>query len=90
MVVLFLLIVSICIGIMLRRFRGLRRIERTSTWTVWMLIFVFGISLGSNDEIVNDFAGFGLTALIVAFAGVAGSVLVAWGIGNYIDKSRGK
>jgi len=90
MLVLFLLIVSICIGIMLRRFRVLRNIERTATWTVWMLILVFGISLGSNDEIVNDFARFGLIALIVAMAGVFGSVLAAWGIGNYIDKSRRK
>lgn len=88
MLVLFLLIVSICIGIMLRRFRVLRHIERTATWTAWILIFVFGISLGANDEIVNDFARFGFTALIVAMAGVVGSVLAAWGIGNYIDKSQ--
>ena len=90
MAVLFLLIASICVGIMLRRFRALRHIERTSTWTVWMLIFVFGISLGSNEEIVNDFARFGLTALTVAMAGVVGSVLAAWGIGKYIDKNRSK
>lgn len=88
MIIIFLLAISLCVGVMLRRFRVMRHIERTATWTVWLLIFVFGISLGSNDSIVSDFAGFGLSALIIALAGVGGSVFAAWCISGYIDKNK--
>lgn len=88
MFILLLLVISVCIGMLLQRCRALRHLERSATWTVWLLIFVFGISLGSNEKIVNDFARFGLTALVISLAGVAGSVLAAWGIGAYINKSN--
>lgn len=90
MFILLLLIVSVAAGVGLQRFRPLRHVERTTTWTVWLLIFFFGISLGSNDEIVNDFGRFGFTAVVVALAGIAGSVLAAWFFGRYIDKSKKK
>lgn len=90
MIIIFLLAISLCIGVMLRRFSIVRHIGQTATWTVWLLIFVFGISLGSNDSIVSDFAGFGLSALIIALAGVGGSVLSVWLISGYIDRNKGR
>lgn len=90
MLILLLLVISICAGLLLRRVKVLRHLETTATWTVWLLIFVFGISLGSNEAIVSDFARFGYTAAAVALAGVAGSVLAAWGVRHYVDKGKGK
>lgn len=90
MFILLLLLISIGVGLLLKRYRFPRHLERTTTWTVWLLIFFFGISLGSNEAIVADFARFGLTALVVAQAGVAGSVLAAWGLKTFIDKSGRK
>lgn len=90
MLIILILIISICVGLLLQNFRFLRHIERSATWTVWLLIFVFGISLGSNEEIVNDFAYFGLTAFLIALAGVIGSAFAAWGVGKLIDKSKQK
>lgn len=88
LLILLLLVVSVCVGSLLRKCRVLRHLGQTATWTVWLLIFVFGINLGSNDVIVNDFARFGLTAMILSLAGIVGSVLAAWGIGRYIDRRR--
>lgn len=88
MFILLLLFLSILAGMLLQKFSVLRWLGQTSVWTVWLLIFVFGISLGSNDAVVNNFGHFGLTALIIALAGVAGSVLAAWGIGRYIAKNK--
>lgn len=88
MLILLILAVSVFVGWLLRNVKVLARLEHTATWTVWLLIFVFGISLGSNEAIVNDFARFGLTAGAVAVAGVIGSVLAAWGVGYYMDKRR--
>lgn len=88
LLILLLLVVSVCVGSLLRKCRVLRHLGQTATWTVWLLIFVFGINMGSNDVIVNDFARFGLTAMILSLAGIVGSVLAAWGIGRYIDRRR--
>lgn len=87
--ILLLLVVSVCVGSLLRKCRALRHLGQTATWTVWLLIFVFGINLGSNDVIVNDFARFGLTAMILSLAGIVGGVLAAWSISRYIDGRRG-
>lgn len=64
--------------------RAMRHLETTTTWTVWLLILVFGISLGSNKEIVDNFMHYGIMAVIIAWAGVAGSVIGAWGIQRFV------
>ena len=75
MIVLLALLTSILLGITLRKYRIVRHLGKTATLTVWLLIFVFGISLGSNKEIVSDFGRMGVTAVIVALMGVSGYVL---------------
>lgn len=75
---------------MLRNYRIVRHLGNTATLTVWLLIFVFGISLGSNKEIVSDFGRLGITAVIVALMGVVGSVIAAWGLKSIIAKNRKK
>lgn len=88
MLIILILILSVCVGLLLQKHRGLRHLERSATYTVWLLIFVFGISLGSNREIVSDFGRFGFTAAVIAVAGVAGSVLAAWGVKSFIAKKK--
>lgn len=90
MIILLILLLSVSAGIMLRKCRIIGHLGKTATLTVWLLIFVFGISLGSNKEIVSDFGHFGMTAVVVALMGVAGSVLAAWGLKSVIDKKRDK
>lgn len=88
MLVLLILIVSVLIGLLLRRWHWIRFVERSSTWTVWLIIFVFGVSLGSNETITNDFSQFGITAFLVAIAGIAGSVSAGWIYSRYIGKRK--
>lgn len=90
MTIILILLISIAVGVMLRKVRMLHHLGKTATWTVWMLIFVFGVSLGSNKEIVSDFGRMGVTALFVALMGVAGSVLAALGLRYIMDKNRKK
>lgn len=90
MKILLLLALSIGTGFLLRNVRQLRYIQYTSAWTVWVLLLVFGITLGGNESIVMNFIHFGFAAVIVAFAGVAGSVLAAWGVRSVKDNKRRK
>ncbi len=88
MFVLLILLICIGIGTLLRRYRIIRILEHTATWTVWLIIFVFGISLGSDSNIISDFPHFGFTAFLIALAGVAGSILAAWALRSFIDQRK--
>lgn len=90
MIILLLLIISVLAGMMLRKYQAVGHLGKTATLTVWLLIFVFGISLGSNKQIVDDFARFGMTAVVIALTGVAGSVIAARLLQSVIDQNRKK
>lgn len=79
MTIIALLIAGICLGRLLRPVRVLRHLDKTATITVWILIFVFGLTLGANPTIVDEIGDFGLKATAIAASGVAGSVAAVWG-----------
>ncbi len=89
MFILCLLIVSVGIGLLLRRVRGIAKVGKTAEWTIYLLLFVFGITIGGDSEIVANFASLGLKALVVAAAGVTGSVLLAWLLYKFAAKKGG-
>ena len=53
--VLILLITSAGVGYMLRRNSGLRKtLSRTTPVTIFILLFMFGLSIGSNESILSN------------------------------------
>lgn len=78
MTIIALLIASICLGRLLRPVKALHHLDKSATLTVWILIFVFGLTLGANPTITEDIGRFGLKATAIALSGVAGSVASVW------------
>ncbi len=73
--ILIALIISVAAGYCLRRFDKLRGVLAISTTiTVLVLLFVFGTSLGSNDTIISNLHRDGVKAVVIALAGVGGSI----------------
>ena len=52
--VLFLLFIGIGIGYVFRRVTFLYQVEKNVSYTVLLMLFVFGSSHGSNDELVSN------------------------------------
>ncbi len=53
--VLILLITSAGVGYMLRHKSGLRKaLSRTTPITIFILLFMFGLSIGSNESILSN------------------------------------
>jgi uncharacterized membrane protein YbjE (DUF340 family) len=71
------------VGYLLRRMRFLRRINALILPTVCALLFVMGISVGSNEQIVKNLPTLGTQALILAAAGTLGSLVAAWCINRF-------
>ena len=77
--VMGVMIIGICIGYALRSQKKIQPvIGRITLYTIFLLLFFMGISIGNNKEIIHNLGGLGLQAIIIAVASTTGSVLLAW------------
>ena len=89
--VLILLIVSAGAGYMLRRNSGLRKaLSRTTPVTIFILLFIFGLSIGSNESILSNIHKDGVKAGAIALLGVAGSVAATTACVKLINRKGGE
>jgi hypothetical protein len=49
---------------------------------------MLGLSVGSNDQIMQNLSSLGVEALVISLAGCLGSALAAWFIYKYFFKAR--
>jgi len=59
-------------------------------WSIYLLLFLLGISIGTNREIIRNFPSIGLKALILTVAGVLGSCLASLLIYRVYFGEKGK
>ena len=55
----------------------LQKTEKTISLTIFLLLFILGVSIGSNSLIVNNLGKFGWQAIVLAVSGVLGSLIAA-------------
>lgn len=87
--ILFLLFLGIGIGYLLRNVRFVHRIGAATQYVVFLLLFVFGISVGRNQMLMDNITKFGLQAAIIALSGVLGSFAAAYFLGYWQKKKEG-
>ena len=51
--------------------------KKTISLTIFLLLFILGVSIGSNSLIVNNLGKFGWQAIVLAVSGVLGSLIAA-------------
>jgi len=77
-------VVSIMAGGMLLGFllRAKQRIvsgnEKLITYAIYLLLFMMGVSIGSNEQIMNSLSTLGIVALIVSMGAIIGSILTGF------------
>ena len=72
------MILGIIIGYGLRRISFLRKVEVSISYTVFLLLFVLGVTIGSNRLIVDNLFSFGWQAALLALSATVGSILASW------------
>lgn len=77
MITIGILIVTALIGYTLRNSCIPKVSSRLMTVVVWLLLFFFGVTVGSNPSIINNIDRFGWQAFILAALGVLGSCVAA-------------
>lgn len=51
---------------------------RIATWLIWLLLFLLGIEVGSNEMIVRSLPTLGVEALLLSSAATLGCCVLAW------------
>lgn len=81
---------GIAVGYFLRKIELLQKIGKPISYTILLLLFLLGISVGANPTIVNNLTTLGWQAFLIALAGTVGSVLAGWGVYTLFFKERSR
>lgn len=76
--VFFIMLLGVGIGIGLRSYPILKHTGFLVRLVIFALLFLLGREVGQNPKIVDNLDTLGLQAILITFAGVAGSILCSW------------
>lgn len=77
--VLLIMTSGIIIGWLLHKKEKILKISSEITsWAIYLLLFLLGVSVGANEKILNNFNTIGYLSITITVFAVAGSVLVSW------------
>jgi len=85
--VLALMILGIGVGYIFRK-RNLSFISKVITVLIWILLFVLGLEVGSNPQIVSNLGNLGLDALIITLGALLGSITLAALLWKFVNKTK--
>ena len=83
-----LMLTGMLLGYLLRK-RDLKKIHQIITLLIWLLLFILGIEVGSNEQIIKGLHTIGLEAVILTLGGALGSVIAAWALWRALYKRKG-
>lgn len=69
---------GIAVGRLLRRSRVIAFSDKAVTVVIAVMLLVMGWGIGARPSVISGLSGYGSTALLLAVAGVAGSVFGAF------------
>lgn len=71
------MLAGVLIGHFLRNGKRVEKIEKSTSKTIFVLLFVLGLSVGSNNVIIDNLGRFGWQAAVIAMLGMGGSIIAA-------------
>ena len=87
-IIIGIMLTGMLVGYLLRNKR-LLWIHKIITLLIWTLLFLLGIDVGGNEQIINGLHTIGLEAVILTIGGTLGSVIAAWALWRALYKRKG-
>lgn len=76
--IIALMLTGMLLGYLLRnKRRFVRLLERGIIWSIFLLLFLLGLAIGTNDQLMAELPVLGGRALMLSIGGIAGSVLLS-------------
>ena len=82
--VIGIMFIGIGLGYLLRR-QSLSWINKAITTLIWLLLFLLGIVVGHNEQIIRSLPTLGVEAFVIAIVGVLGSCIAAWALWKHVN-----
>ena len=60
------------------------------TVLIWALLFILGIEVGGNEQIIKGLHTIGIEAVILTLGSTLGSVIAAWALWKALYRKKGK
>lgn len=78
MIPIFLsILIGIAVGYLIRQKRIVKYTAQLLNGVIVLLLFVLGIAVGSNEQLVAGFTSLGIEALLLTIGGTLGSLIAA-------------
>ena len=87
--IISIMFTGIGIVYLLRDLRFLQKVEKSISLTIFLLLFVLGLSIGSNSLIINNIGKFGWQAIVLATLSILGSLLASFLVFHLFFKKGG-
>lgn len=84
-VVIGCMLAGVLTGFILRR-RRLGRIGTVITVLIWLLLFLLGVEVGGNEQVIKGLPTLGAEALLIAVVATLGSCLPALGLWKLVSR----
>ena len=85
LIIVSIMLCGIGLGYLLRG-RNTAAISKIITVLIWALLFLLGIEVGTNPQIIGGLQNLGVEALVLTIGGSVGSVLASWWLWNHVSK----
>ena len=85
--VIGIMFIGIGLGYLLRR-HSLSWINKAITALIWLLLFLLGIEVGHNEQIIRSLPTLGVEAFVIATVCVLGSCLAAWALWKHVNRRK--
>ena len=86
--ILFLLLLGVGIGYLMRNIRGIQKVDHTAHYTIIILLFIFGVSIGANHDLMSNIGYFAWQAFVIAVFGMIGSFGTAYVFNRFINNKE--
>ena len=83
-----IMLCGVAVGFLLRK-RTLRIAPKAVTVLIWLLLFLLGVEVGTNPQVIAGITSLGLEALWLSLAGLAGTLLFSWALWRWVSHKKG-
>lgn len=77
--ILIIMFCGIVVGFIFRKKRSIiTTADKFAGWSIYLLLFLLGLSVGNNEKVINNFAQIGFNAIILTLSGISGSIILSF------------
>jgi len=89
--ILVIMSAGIILGFILRKKKYIIMLfDKLTNLSIYLLLFLLGLSIGSNEIIIKQFGQIGINAILLALAGISGSVILSYFVYKFFKSDEQK